>query len=145
MDKVVLAYSGGLDTSVAVRWIAEKYEMEVVTLTVDLGQERELEPVRERALKSGAVEARIVDAKPTFVEHFVWPALQAGAVYEDSYYLATALGRPLISWLLVDTAHEVGASAVAHGSTGKGNDQVRFDVSVMTLDPNLRGFWRRSH
>lgn len=138
MDKVVLAYSGGLDTSVAVRWIAEKYEMEVVTLTVDLGQERDLEKVRGRALKSGAVEARLVDARRTFVEHFVWPALKAGAVYEDSYYLATALGRPLIAWLLVDAAHEVGATAVAHGSTGKGNDQVRFDVSVMTLDPDLR-------
>ena len=138
MDKVVLAYSGGLGTSVAVRWIAEKYAMEVVTLTVDLGQERELDGIRERALRSGAVEARVIDAKSTFVEHFVWPALQAGAVYEDSYYLATALGRPLIAWLLVDLAHELGASAVAHGSTGKGNDQVRFDVSVMTLDPDLR-------
>ena len=109
MEKVVLAYSGGLDTSVSVRWIQEKYGLEVVTLTIDLGQERELDGVRERALKSGAVEARLIDAKATFVEHFIWPGLQAGAVYEDSYYLATALGRPLIAWLLVDTAHEVGA------------------------------------
>ena len=138
MAKVVLAYSGGLDTSVAVPWIADKYGLEVVALTVDLGQERDLEGVRERALKAGAVDARIVDAKEMFVDHFVWPALQAGAVYEDSYYLATALGRPLIAWLLVDLAHELDATAVAHGSTGKGNDQVRFDVSVMTLDPNLR-------
>ena len=138
MEKVVLAYSGGLDTSVSVRWIQEKYGLEVVTLTIDLGQERELDGVRERALKSGAIEARLIDAKATFVEHFIWPGLQAGAVYEDSYYLATALGRPLIAWLLVDTAHEVGATAVAHGSTGKGNDQVRFDVSVATLDPELR-------
>ena len=138
MEKVVLAYSGGLDTSVSVRWIQEKYGLEVVTLTIDLGQERELDGVRERALKSGAIEARLIDAKATFVEHFIWPGLQAGAVYEDSYYLATALGRPLIAWLLVDTAHEVGATAVAHGSTGKGNDQVRFDVSVATLDPDLR-------
>ncbi len=138
MDKVVLAYSGGLDTSVAVKWIADKYGLEVVTLTANLGQERDLEPVRQRALKVGAVEARVVDAREMFVEQFVWPALQAGAVYEDAYYLATALGRPLISWLMVELAHEVGATAVAHGSTGKGNDQVRFDVSVMTLDPDLR-------
>ena len=138
MDKVVLAYSGGLDTSVAVKWIADKYGLEVVTLTANLGQERDLEPVRQRALKVGAVEARVVDARDMFVEQFVWPALQAGAVYEDAYYLATALGRPLISWLMVELAHEVGATAVAHGSTGKGNDQVRFDVSVMTLDPDLR-------
>jgi len=138
LDKVVLAYSGGLDTSVAVKWIADKYGLEVVTLTANLGQERDLEPVRQRALKVGAVEARVVDAREMFVEQFVWPALQAGAVYEDAYYLATALGRPLISWLMVELAHEVGATAVAHGSTGKGNDQVRFDVSVMTLDPDLR-------
>lgn len=138
MDKVILAYSGGLDTSVAIRWIPEKYGMEVVALTVDLGQARELEGIRRRALKVGAVDARVVDAKATFVERFVWPALQAGAVYEDAYYLATALGRPLIAWLLVDLAHQLGAKAVAHGSTGKGNDQVRFDVSVMTLDPDLR-------
>ena len=138
MDKVVLAYSGGLDTSVAVKWIKDHYGLEVVTLTANLGQERDLEPVRQRALKVGAIEARIVDARKMFVDQFVWPALQAGAVYEDAYYLATALGRPLISWLMVELAHEVGATAVAHGSTGKGNDQVRFDVSVMTLDPKLK-------
>ena len=138
MDKVVLAYSGGLDTSVAVKWIGDKYGLEVVTLTANLGQERDLEPVRQRALKVGAVDARVVDARQMFVDQFVWPALQAGAVYEDAYYLATALGRPLIAWLMVELAHEVGATAVAHGSTGKGNDQVRFDVSVMTLDPDLR-------
>jgi len=138
VDKVVLAYSGGLDTSVAVKWIKDNYGLEVVTLTANLGQERDLEPVRQRALKVGAIEARIVDAREMFVNQFVWPALQAGAVYEDAYYLATALGRPLISWLMVELAHEIGATAVAHGSTGKGNDQVRFDVSVMTLDPNLK-------
>lgn len=138
MEKVILAYSGGLDTSVAIRWIPEKYGMDVVALTVDLGQERNLKEIQERALKIGAVDARVVDAKSMFVEHFVWPALQAGAVYEDSYYLATALGRPLIAWLMVDLAHQLSAKAVAHGSTGKGNDQVRFDVSVMTLDPDLR-------
>lgn len=134
----MLAYSGGLDTSVAVKWIKDNYGLEVVTLTANLGQERNLEPVRQRALKVGAVEARVVDAREMFVNQFVWPALQAGAVYEDAYYLATALGRPLISWLMVELAHEIGATAIAHGSTGKGNDQVRFDVSVMTLDPKLQ-------
>ncbi len=138
MDKVILAYSGGLDTSVAIPWIREHYDLEVVALTIDLGQGRELDGVRERALANGAIEARVEDARAMFVDRFVFPSLQAGAKYEDAYYLATALGRPLIAWLLVETAREVGAVAVAHGSTGKGNDQVRFDVSVATLDPNLR-------
>ncbi len=138
MDKVVLAYSGGLDTSVAIPWIKENYDLEVVALTIDLGQGRELEGVPERALANGAIEAHVEDARALFVERFVFPSLQAGAKYEDAYYLATALGRPLIAWLLVETARKVGAVAVAHGSTGKGNDQVRFDVSIATLDPNLR-------
>lgn len=138
MEKVVLAYSGGLDTSVAVRWISDNYSMEVITLTADLGQGGDMEATKRRALAVGAVDARAVDAKKMFVDHFVWPSLQAGAKYEDSYYLATALGRPLISWLLVDLARETGAKAVAHGSTGKGNDQVRFDVSISTLEPSLR-------
>ena len=138
MDKVVLAYSGGLDTSVAIPWIKENYDLEVVALTIDLGQGRELDGVPERALANGAIEAHVEDARALFVERFVFPSLQAGAKYEDAYYLATALGRPLIAWLLVETARKVGAVAVAHGSTGKGNDQVRFDVSIATLDPNLR-------
>ena len=138
MDKVVLAYSGGLDTSVAIPWIKENYGLEVIALTIDLGQGRELEGVRERALFNGATDALVEDARALFVDRFVFPSLQAGAKYEDAYYLATALGRPLIAWLLVETARELGAVAVAHGSTGKGNDQVRFDVSVRTLDPNLR-------
>ncbi len=138
MDKVVLAYSGGLDTSVAIPWIKENYGLEVIALTIDLGQGRELEGVRERALFNGAADALVEDARALFVDRFVFPSLQAGAKYEDAYYLATALGRPLIAWLLVETARELGAVAVAHGSTGKGNDQVRFDVSVRTLDPNLR-------
>ena len=138
MDKVVLAYSGGLDTSVAVKWITDQYNLEVVTFTANLGQERDLEPIRQRALDVGAVDAHVTDARQMFVDQFVWPALQAGAAYEDVYYLATALGRPLISWLMVELAHEIGATAVAHGSTGKGNDQVRFDVSIMTLDPDLK-------
>lgn len=94
MDKVVLAYSGGLDTSVAVKWIADQYNLEVVTFTANLGQERDLEPIRQRALDVGAVDAHVTDARQMFVDQFVWPALQAGAAYEDVYYLATALGRP---------------------------------------------------
>jgi len=137
-QKVVLAYSGGLDTSVAVRWIREKYGLDVVTLTIDMGAQKDLEAARQRALKVGAVEAEVVDAREVFVDYFVWPALQAGALYEGVYPLATALGRPLIAKLLVDRARAHGAGAVAHGCTGKGNDQVRLDVGVRTLAPELK-------
>ena len=137
-EKLVLAYSGGLDTSVCVRWINEKYDMDVIALTVGLGQGKDLEQVRQKALRTGAIDAIVVDARQVFVDYFVWPALMAGAVYEGKYPLATALGRPLIAKLMVDLAHETGAAAVAHGATGKGNDQVRFEVSTRTLDPSLR-------
>src|SRR5215831_11002338 len=137
-DKVILAYSGGLDTSVMVPWIGEKYNMDVVTFTVDLGQGEDIERIRQKALKTGAVDAVALDARNLFVDHFVWPALMAGAIYEWKYPLATALGRPLIAKLMVDAAHEHGAKAVAHGCTGKGNDQVRFDVTFQTLDPTLK-------
>jgi len=135
--KVVLAYSGGLDTSVAIKWIQETYGLDVITLTIDLGTHEDLETIRARAIEVGAVKALVVDASDVFVEYFIWPALQAGALYEGAYPLATALGRPLIAKLLVDTAHTEGAGAVAHGCTGKGNDQVRFDVSTKTLAPDL--------
>ena len=137
-EKVILAYSGGLDTSVAVKWIAEKYNVDVITLTVDVGNERDFQAVKEKALKVGAIKALVVDAKELFVKYFVYPALQAGAIYEGQYPLATALSRPLMAKLLVDAANEEGASAVAHGCTGKGNDQVRFDVGVSALAPHLR-------
>ena len=137
-DKVILAYSGGLDTSVAVKWLKEKYNLDVITLTIDVGNERDFSAVRQKALKVGAVKALVVDAKETFVNYFIFPALQADAIYEGQYPLATALARPLMSKLLVDTAMEEGASAVAHGCTGKGNDQVRFDVSINALAPDLR-------
>jgi argininosuccinate synthase len=137
-DKVILAYSGGLDTSVMVPWIGEKYNMDVVTFTVDLGQGEDIEGIRKKALKTGAVDAVALDARNLFVDHFVWPALMAGALYEGKYPLATALGRPLIAKLMVDAAHEHKARAVAHGCTGKGNDQVRFDVTFQTLDPTLK-------
>jgi argininosuccinate synthase len=137
MTKVVLAYSGGLDTSVAVKWLQEHYHCEVVTLTVNIGAVKDLEAIHARALATGAIDAHIVDARDSFIADCVWPALQAGALYEGEYPLATALGRPLIASLLVDVAHKVGATAVAHGCTGKGNDQVRFDVATTALDPSL--------
>ena len=138
VDKVVLAYSGGLDTSVAIRWLQEKYNMDVIAVTADVGSERDLQTIKEKALKIGAIKAVVVDAKELFVKYFIFPALQAGAIYEGAYPLATALARPLISKIMVDVAREEGASAVAHGSTGKGNDQVRFDVSVGALAPDLK-------
>ncbi len=137
-DRVVLAYSGGLDTSVMVPWIGEKYNLDVIAFTVDLGQGEDIEKIRQKALKTGAVEAIALDARNLFVDCFVVPALQAGAMYEGKYPLATALGRPLIAKLMVDAAKENGAVAVAHGCTGKGNDQVRFDVTFQTLAPNLK-------
>jgi argininosuccinate synthase len=137
-DKVILAYSGGLDTSIMVPWIAEKYNMDVVAFTVDLGQGEDIERIRQKALKTGAVDAVALDARNLFVDYFVWPALMAGALYEGKYPLATALGRPLIAKLMVDVAREHNARAVAHGCTGKGNDQVRFDVTFQTLAPDLK-------
>jgi argininosuccinate synthase len=137
-DKVILAYSGGLDTSVMVPWIGEKYNLDVVTFTVDLGQGEDIERIRQKALRTGAVDAVALDARNLFVDLFVFPSLMAGAVYEGKYPLATALGRPLIAKLMVDAAREHGAKAVAHGCTGKGNDQVRFDVTFQTLAPDLK-------
>jgi argininosuccinate synthase len=138
MPSVVLAYSGGLDTSVAIRWIKEKYDLDVIALTIDVGNDRDLPAIAERARKIGAIKALVVDGRADFVRYFVWPALQAGAIYEGQYPLATALARPLIARLLVEVARAEGAVAVAHGCTGKGNDQVRFDVSVNTLAPDLK-------
>jgi len=137
-EKVVLAYSGGLDTSVAVKWLQETYNYDVITFTCDLGQGRELDTIKEKALKTGAIEAIVEDVRNLFVDIFVWPSLRAGTLYEGKYPLATALGRPLIAWRMVEVAKEHGAVAVAHGCTGKGNDQVRFDVSVQTLAPQLK-------
>ncbi len=137
-DKVILAYSGGLDTSVMVPWIGEKYNLDVVAFTVDLGQGEDIEKIRQKALRTGAVDAVALDARNLFVDCFVWPALMAGAIYEGKYPLATALGRPLIAKLMVDAAKEHKAVAVAHGCTGKGNDQVRFDVTFQTLAPALK-------
>ena len=138
MERIILAYSGGLDTSVAVKWLADRYDAEIVTLTIDLGQGKELDDVRERALAVGAVRAHVVDAREEFADDYILPALQAGAIYEGKYPLATALGRPLIAKKLVEFAEMEEAGMIAHGCSGKGNDQVRMDVSTRALNPSLK-------
>lgn len=135
--KIVLAYSGGLDTSVAVQYLTREYGYDVVTCTVDVGNEKDFTVIRDKALKVGAEKAIVIDAKETLVNDYIFPALRANALYEGKYPLATALTRPLIAKLLVDTAHQENAVAVAHGCTGKGNDQVRIEVGVNTLGPEL--------
>ncbi|MDJ0533246.1 MAG: argininosuccinate synthase [Xenococcaceae cyanobacterium MO_207.B15] len=138
-EKVVLAYSGGVDTSVCIPYLIHEWGVkEVITLAADLGQGEELKPIQEKALKCGAVESLVEDATEAFVKDYVFPAIQANTLYENRYPLSTALARPLIAKLLVDAAEKYGADAVAHGCTGKGNDQVRFDVAIMALNPNLK-------
>jgi argininosuccinate synthase len=134
----ILAYSGGLDTSVAIRWIREEYGFDVVTLTVDVGQGDDLAEAERKSRLVGAVNHYTLDCKREFVEDYVFPALRANALYESKYPVSTALARPLIAEKLVEVAHQDGAVAVAHGCTGKGNDQVRFDVSIKALDPKLK-------
>src|SRR5262252_5470598 len=136
-DRIVLAYSGGLDTSVALRWLADEYAADVIALLVDVGQPIDVEHVTERAHKAGAADVVVVDAKQEFAEGYVLPILQAGALYEGRYPLVSALSRPLIAKHLVAVARAHGATAVAHGCTGKGNDQVRFETAVAALAPEL--------
>lgn len=137
-DKIVLAYSGGLDTSVAIHWIKENYGFDVVTLTVDVGQADNLEEIASKAKDAGVAKHYTTDAKTAFVENYVYPAIKANALYETKYPVSTALARPLIAEKLVEIAHKEDAVGVAHGCTGKGNDQVRFDVTVKALDPKLK-------
>ena len=138
IKKVVLAYSGGLDTSVIIPWLKENYNnCEVIAVTADLGQGDELDPVHDKALKSGASKCYILDLKEEFIADYVWPVVKAGAVYEKKYLLGTSFARPLIAKRLVEIAEKEGADAVAHGATGKGNDQVRFELSVKALAPQL--------
>jgi argininosuccinate synthase len=137
--KVVLAYSGGLDTSVCIKWLQEKYNAKVITLTLELGQEIEdLHAIEENAKKLGAVKTYSIDARREFVFDYVNPAIKANALYEGKYPVSTAIGRPLIAKKLVEVAEEENADAVAHGATGKGNDQVRFDVAVQSLNPDIK-------
>lgn len=137
-EKVVLAYSGGLDTSVILPWLKETYGYDVIAFAADLGQGDELTGIKQKAIKSGAVKCIVKDLRVEFVEDYLWPMLKAGAVYEGSYLLGTSIARPLIAKHQVEVAHIEGATAVAHGATGKGNDQVRFELTYMALDPTLK-------
>jgi len=137
-EKIVLAYSGGLDTSVSVKWIQEKYGYDVIALGLDVGEGKDLEAIKNKALNVGAVKAYMIDAKELLAKEYILPVLKANCLYEGKYPLSSALSRPLISKLLVEVAEKEGAKAVAHGCTGKGNDQVRFEVSIQALNPSLK-------
>jgi argininosuccinate synthase len=137
-EKIVLAYSGGLDTSVILPWLKETYGYDVIAFAAELGQGDELVGIKKKALQSGAVKCIIKDLRKEFVEDYLWPLLKSGAVYEGGYLLGTSIARPLIAKHQVDVAHAEGATAVAHGATGKGNDQVRFELTYMALDPSLK-------
>lgn len=137
-EKIVLAYSGGLDTSIAIKWLQDKYHYDVIAVTADLGEGKDLEKIKQKALDIGAIQCHVLDVKKEFAQHYLSKALQANALYEGVYPLISALSRPLIAKILVDVAKKEGATAVAHGCTGKGNDQVRFEVSIKTLNPQLK-------
>lgn len=138
INKIVLAYSGGLDTSVILAWLKETYQCPVVAYAADLGQGDEVKGIKEKAVKTGADEVIIEDLREEFVKDFVWPALRANAVYESGYLLGTSLARPIIAMKQVKVAKKLGADAVSHGATGKGNDQVRFEMTYMALEPGLK-------
>ncbi len=139
VDKCILLYSGGLDTSVMIKWIIEKYGCEVITLTLDIGQKtKDLNEVRDKALKLGATKAYIIDAKQDFADNYITKAIKANALYEDAYPITTAIARPLKAKWAVEIAKKEGADAIAHGSTGKGNDQVRFDTTILALNPEIK-------
>ena len=136
--KIVLAYSGGLDTSVAIAWLKEKYDADIVGFCSDVGQGEDLEAARKKALRTGAVSCHVLDQRDEFVRDFVFPAVRAAAVYEGTYYLGTALARPCIARGMMEVAAREGATAIAHGSTGKGNDQVRFELAAYWFNPSIR-------
>ncbi len=137
INKVILAYSGGLDTSVILKWLIEEYSCEVVTVTCDLGQEEDLTGVDEKALKTGATKAHVIDVREEFAKDFIFPMLRAGGIYEDRYLLGTSVARPLIGKKLVEIARAENADAISHGATGKGNDQVRFELAIASLGPEF--------
>ncbi|MDX1589362.1 MAG: argininosuccinate synthase, partial [Oleiphilaceae bacterium] len=138
VNKVVLAYSGGLDTSVIVKWLQETYQCEVVTFTADLGQGEEVEPARRKAEQLGVKEIYVEDLREEFTRDFVFPMFRANAIYEGEYLLGTSIARPLIAKRLVEIANETGADAISHGATGKGNDQVRFELGAYALKPGVK-------
>jgi len=138
INKVVLAYSGGLDTSVILKWLIETYQCEVVTFSADLGQEEELDGLEEKALATGAVKAYVEDLREDFVKNYIFPAFRANAIYEGQYLLGTSIARPLIAKRQIEIAHQEGADAVSHGATGKGNDQVRFELGYLAMDPGIK-------
>ena len=137
-DKVVLAYSGGLDTSVAIRWLQDKYDLDVIAAAVNVGQPPSGDDIIARAKKIGAIKAEYIDAREEFVKDYIWPSLKANAMYQNVYPLSTAIARPIIVKKLVDIARREGAEYIAHGCTAKGNDQVRFDVGIVSLDPDIK-------
>lgn len=137
-EKVILAYSGGLDTSIIIPWLKENYDMEVIAVAADVGQGEELAPLNEKAIKTGASKIYIEDLKEEFVTDFIYPTLKAGAVYEKKYLLGTSFARPVIAKRLVEIARKEGATAIAHGATGKGNDQVRFELTIKALAPDIK-------
>ena len=140
INKVVLAYSGGLDTSIILKWLQDEYNAEVITFTADLGQGEEVEPARQKALDCGIKPENIfiLDIKEEFVKDYVFPMFRANAIYEGEYLLGTSIARPLIAKKLVEIANEKGAEAVSHGATGKGNDQVRFEIGALALKPDVK-------
>src|ERR1041384_1576546 len=138
IKKIVLSYSGGLDTSIMLKWLQEHYQAEIITFTADLGQGEELEPARKKAEMFGIKDIRIVDVREEFVRDFVFPMFRANALYEGQYLLGTSIARPLIAKRQIEIARETGADAVAHGATGKGNDQVRFELAYYALEPNIK-------
>src|SRR4030043_2010615 len=138
IKKVVLAYSGGLDTSVAIKWLKEKYQAEIIAFCADLGQEEDLEAIREKAFKTGASKVYLEDMKEELVKEYIFPMLRANAAYEGSYLLGTSIARPLIAKKQIEIAEKEGAGAVAHGATGKGNDQVRFELTYYALKPDIK-------
>ncbi|MBR0101099.1 MAG: argininosuccinate synthase, partial [Treponema sp.] len=143
-EKVILAYSGGLDTTVIIPWLKENYDYDVIAVCIDVGQGDDWELIKGRALKTGASACYVVDARQEYIEEYIWPALKANAVYEDEYLLGTSTARPLIGKILVEYARQEGAVAICHGATGKGNDQVRFELAIKAFAPDLRviAAWR---
>ena len=137
-EKVVLAYSGGLDTSITIHWLKENYNLDVIACCVNVGQDEDFDEIKKKAIKSGATKIYVEDVKDEFVSEYIYKGVKANAVYEGKYLLGTSFARPLIAKKLVEVAHKEGAKYICHGCTGKGNDQVRFEVGIMSLDPSIK-------